>query len=163
MYGTGYVCTYVHEYWYIWTTQCANAPRSLARVYTYSRVQDIFALARSSAAITKNVPILWLRSLLASTLNPTRARPPFSVISVLLDRTGQLNLSRIALDARMLRWLTGSIGFPREIDSVRSIPLSIMLCLTANYVFFLSRASPLFFTSLCFKIFASILSVVLET
>ena len=116
-------------------------------------MQDIFALARSSAAITKNVPILWLRSLLASTLNPTRVRPPFSVISVLLDRTGQLNLSRVALDARMLRWLTGSIGFPREIDSVRSIPLSIMLCLTANYVFFLSRASLLLLLLLLLLLF----------
>lgn len=52
----------------------------VSRACTRALVQDIFALARSSAATTKNVPILRLYPP-ASTLNPTRParRLPFSL------------------------------------------------------------------------------------
>lgn len=56
------------------------------RACMHALVQDIFALARSSAATTKNVPILRLYPL-ASTPRPYAYDPrlPFPVILVFLD------------------------------------------------------------------------------
>lgn len=72
----------------------------------------------------KNLPILGHRA----GFNPrpcTRVQLPLS--PVLLDRTGRLNLSAVAIDA-------GFIGFPREMNFARSIVPNYAPCLATNYV-----------------------------
>lgn len=153
------MCTHTHTHTFTFEPLSART-----RVYprVYALVQDIFALARSSAATTKNLPILRLCSPLASTLDPTRVPLPFPVIPLFLDRTPRLNLPGVA---RRAFCQPVPSDFPGKSTPVRSIPLPIITYLAANYtsffpppVFLPSRLSFLF-SRLCVRLDGSLASI----
>lgn len=127
------MCTYVRTRMLIYSKHSVRE-RVCSLACVYAVVQDIFALARSSAATTKNIPILRLCSPLASTLNPTRVRLLFPVIRVLLDRTEWFNL--LVLLQTYVRCLVES-NIPGKWSLFDRFRCQLFPCLTANYVFFI--------------------------
>lgn len=116
-------CTYLFQHTY--ACVCALA-------------EDIFALARSSAATTKNLPILGHRA----GFNPIRVynyRYPPSC-SIVQDGS----IFRYRCDRR---WAAGFIGFPREMNFARSIVPNYAPCLATNYALpFISSSFVSFFS-----------------
>lgn len=110
------------------------------RMRVCALAEDIFALARSSGATTKNLPILGHRA----GFNPrpyTRVQlryPPSC--SIVQDGS----IFRYRCDRR---WAAGFIGFPREMNFARSIVPNYAPCLATNYALpFISSSFVSFFS-----------------